>query len=59
MSSGCSGKVIGTDGNALFAVERKTWDGPILSVAAGIVGQGGIKANTWYGCTSGKLTETE
>ena len=48
---------MGADGNAIFAVERETWDGPILSVAAAIVGQGGIKSDTWYVCVGGKFVE--
>ena len=57
MSSGWLGRVQGSEGNALFACERETWDGPILSVACGIVGQNGIKPMTWYRCVGGKLVE--
>ena len=57
MSSGFEGTVQGVDGNALFAVERKTWDGPIISVAGGVVGQDGIKPLVWYSCIGGKLVE--
>jgi hypothetical protein len=57
MTSGHLGQVRGTAGNALFACERETWDGPIISVAAGIVGQDGIEPNRWYRCVGGKLVE--
>ena len=56
-ASGYFGKVKGALGNAIFAVERETWDGTIISVACGIVGKEGIKANTWYRAVSGRMVE--
>ena len=55
-ASGWMGKVIGADGNALFAVEREA-SGNIISVACAIVGKDGIKADTWYRCEGGKMVE--
>ncbi len=48
MSAGLSGRVMGKDGCALFLVYRdpNTWE--ILHAWAGIVGRGGINAETWY-----------
>ena len=54
---GYFGMVRGAIGCGLYAVERATWDGPILSNACGIVGQNGIKPDTWYRCEGGDLVE--
>jgi len=57
-ASGYAGQVMGTIGNALFACERRSYDGqgyPIISVACGIVGQDGIEPDVWYRAVGGKL----
>ena len=60
MASGCDGRVMGTIGCAIFAVERGKFDGntcQIVSVAAGIVDGVKLKEKTWYKCVGGKFVE--
>ncbi|AFC85883.1 DUF7666 domain-containing protein [Frateuria aurantia] len=56
MASGYEGKVMGTDGNALFLVERNE-DHEIIDVWAGVVGKDGIKPNVWYSLKDGRPVE--
>jgi len=56
-ASGYLSKVKGTVGNALFSVERETWDGPIVSVACGVVGMDGIEPDVWYRAVAGKMVK--
>ena len=55
-ASGRNGKAKGNTGCALFLVERDG-DWKIVSVWAGIAGQGGIKADTFYKLVDGKPVE--
>jgi len=55
-ASGYAGKVSGTDGNALFLVERDD-SYNIVAAWAGIVGRDGIKADTFYTLQDGKPIE--
>jgi len=57
LTTGYGGKVKGNTGNALFAIERAAWNGQIVSVACGIVGQDGLEPDTWYRCEGGKLVQ--
>ena len=62
MASGIAGKASGADGSALFLVERiDNWGaddhGKIIAVWAGIVGQDGIKPDTFYSLRDGKPVE--
>ena len=47
IASGFHGRVMGAEGNALFLVRRND-SGEITHVWAGIVGQNGVKPDTWY-----------
>jgi hypothetical protein len=61
MGSGFDGRARGREGSAVFLVERaETYaddHGKILHVWAGIVGQDGIKPNTFYRLVEGKPVE--
>jgi hypothetical protein len=52
--SSYEGRVMGTAGNALFAIERDA-NLDILSVACGIVGRDEVEPNTWYVARAGRL----
>ena len=54
-ATGDQARVRGSDGNAIFTVEREGFTGEILSVACGIVGKKGLKAMVCYRCEGGKL----
>jgi len=57
-ASGYYGRVKGSAGCALFLTERAS-NMKIVAVWAGIAGQDGIKANTWYSLKNGKPVEVK
>ena len=58
MASGREGRAMGKEGCALFLVERDSaWK--IVAAWAGIVGQDGIKPDTWYTLENGKPVEAQ
>ena len=57
-ASGWRGKARGSDGCAIFLVERDDED-IIMNVWAGIAGRDGIKADTFYRLVDGKPVEEE
>lgn len=57
-ATGHEGKARGKEGCALFLVEREA-GGDILHVWAGIAGQDGIKADTFYRLVDGKPVEVD
>ena len=62
LAAGKDGKVMGSIGCAIVAVERGCWNGytyPIISVAAAIVDGEKIKADTWYTVSNGVFVEAE
>jgi hypothetical protein len=52
------GKVMGSDGSALFLVERDD-EHKIIAVWSGIAGRDGVRANIWYSLKGGVLTEVK
>jgi len=52
------GKVMGSDGSALFLVERDD-EHQIIAVWSGIAGRDGVRANIWYSLKGGALTEVK
>jgi hypothetical protein len=60
-ATGFNGRAMGAEGNALFLVERIEsygYDhGKIIAAWAGIVGQDGIRPDTWYTLKGGKPVE--
>lgn len=59
LSSGLNGRVMGTLGCAIFAVERDNLTYKILSVGAAIVDGDHIKPNVWYTLKDGEFVEVE
>ena len=60
LAAGKDGKVMGSIGCAIFAVERGDWDGytyPIIAAAAAIVDGEKIKPDTWYTLINGAFVE--
>jgi len=55
---GRQSKAKAENGCALLLVERRKNDS-IASVFAGIVGEGGLKPDTWYTCVNGEAIEVE
>lgn len=60
LAAGKAGKVMGTLGCAIFAVERGDWDGdtyPIIAVNSAIVDGVKIKPDIWYTLKNGEFVE--